>query len=53
MLLPDIERGRRFTRKASNLVRKFASRFWRRDWRRQSRPNGYFDPRSLDLEGPN
>lgn len=51
-LLPNIERGRRFTPKASNLVKKFVSRFWRRDWPGQSRPNVYYDPRSLDLEGP-
>ncbi len=51
-LLLNIERGRHSTTKASDLVRKFASRFWSSDWPGETRPNVYYDPRSLDLEGP-
>ena len=33
-------------------MRKFADRFWKKDWPGTSRPSVYYDPRSLDPEGP-
>ncbi len=51
-LLLNIERGRHSTTKASDLVLRFANRFWGTDWPGQARPNVYYDPRSLDPSGP-
>ncbi len=33
-------------------MRKFADRFWGTDWPGSSRPAVYYDPRSLDPDGP-
>ena len=49
-LLLNIERGRHSTTKPSDLVQKFASRFWASDWPGQQRPGIFYDPRSLELE---
>lgn len=51
-LLLNIQRKRDHTTAAEQLVRKFADRFWRTDWPGSSRPTVYYDPRSLDLNGP-
>ncbi len=51
-LLLNIQRRRGDTTKAEELVRKFADRFWGKDWPGTSRPSVYYDPRSLDPEGP-
>ncbi len=51
-LLLNIQRKRGDTTAAEQLVRKFADRFWGTDWPGSSRPMVYFDPRSLDLDGP-
>ena len=32
--------------------RRFADRFWSTDWPGSSRPNVFYDPRALELEGP-
>jgi phosphatidylserine/phosphatidylglycerophosphate/cardiolipin synthase-like enzyme len=37
---------------ADELVERFAERFWGRDWPGERRPDVYYDPRSLELEGP-
>lgn len=50
-LLLNIQRRKGDTTKAEGLVRKFADRFWGKDWPGTSRPSVYYDPRSLDAEG--
>ena len=51
-LLLNIQRKRGDTTAAEHLVRRFADRFWSTDWPGASRPSVYFDPRSLEIEGP-
>ncbi len=51
-LLLNIQRKRGDTTAVDHLVRKFADRFWGTDWPGSSRPAVYYDPRSLDLDGP-
>ncbi len=51
-LLLNIQRRRGDTTVADQLVRKFADRFWGKDWPGASRPRVYYDPRSLEPEGP-
>jgi phosphatidylserine/phosphatidylglycerophosphate/cardiolipin synthase-like enzyme len=51
-LLLNIQRKRGDTTTADSLVRKFADRFWTADWPGSSRPSVYYDPRSLDMDGP-
>jgi len=51
-LLMNIQRARGDKTAADQLVRRFADRFWRVEWPGRSRPNVYYDPRSLDTEGP-
>jgi phosphatidylserine/phosphatidylglycerophosphate/cardiolipin synthase-like enzyme len=51
-LLLNIQRRRGDTTAAHQLVRKFADRFWGTDWPGVSRPWVYYDPRSLEMDGP-
>lgn len=51
-LLLNIQRRRGDTTAAEQLVRKFADRFWGTDWPGSSRPQVFYDPRSIELEGP-
>ena len=51
-LLLNIQRGRGDTTAPDQLVRRFADRFWTTDWPGEARPRVYYDPRSLDLDGP-
>ena len=51
-LLLNIDRPTRSTTKASDLVLRFAERFWRSDWPGRESPSVYYDPRSLELGGP-
>ena len=51
-LLLNIQRGRGDTTAAEQVVRKFADHFWAKDWPGSSRPRVYYDPRSVELEGP-
>jgi len=51
-LLLNIQRRRGDTAAAPELVRRFADHFWETDWPGSSRPRVYYDPRSLELEGP-
>lgn len=51
-LLLNIQRRRGDTTAAEALVRKFTDRFWGTDWPGKSRPRVYYDPRSLELDGP-
>lgn len=50
--LLNIQRKWGDTTEAEGLVRKFADRFWATDWPGSARPRVYYDPRSLELEGP-
>ena len=51
-LLLNIQRRRGDTTVAEQLVRRFTDRFWGTDWPGASRPRVYYDPRSLEPEGP-
>ena len=51
-LLLNIQRKKGDTRAAKELVRRFADRFWGTDWPGKARPKVYYDPRSLELDGP-
>jgi phosphatidylserine/phosphatidylglycerophosphate/cardiolipin synthase-like enzyme len=51
-LLLNIQRKWGDTTKAEHLVRQFADHFWKTDWPGSSQPNVYYDPRSLELDGP-
>lgn len=51
-LFLNIQRRRGDTSLADELVRRFADRFWKTDWPGESRPHVYYDPRSLDPDGP-
>ena len=51
-LLLNIQRRRGDTSTASDLVRRFADRFWGTDWPGTSRPRVFYDPRSLEPDGP-
>ena len=51
-LLLNIQRRRGDTTVAEEVVRRFADHFWAKDWPGSSRPRVYYDPRSLELDGP-
>lgn len=51
-LLLNIQRRRGDTTAADGLVRKFADRFWGTNWPGTSRPRVFYDPRSLEMDGP-
>lgn len=50
-LLLNIQRKFGDTTAADHLVRRFADRFWTKDWPGTRRPMVYYDPRSLADEG--
>ncbi len=51
-LLLNVQRKRGDTTVADQLVRRFADRFWKYEWPGTARPHVYYDPRSLEPEGP-
>lgn len=51
-LFLNIQRKRGDATRPDALVRRFADRFWQTDWPGTSRPSVFFDPRSLELDGP-
>lgn len=51
IVLLNIQRKRSDPTAPEHLVRKFADRFWRSDWPGISRPQVFYDPRSLELDG--
>ena len=51
-LLLNIQRRRGDTTASNQLVRRFADRFWTTDWPGEARPDVYYDPRSLEIDGP-
>ena len=50
-LLLNIERRHGDTTAADTLVRRFADRFWGKEWPGNSRPRVYYDPRSVADDG--
>lgn len=51
-LLLNIQRKWGDTTVASDLVRRYADRFWGADWPGQARPRVFYDPRALEPDGP-
>lgn len=51
-LLLNIQRKRGDSTIAQDVVRRFADRFWKTDWPGKARPQIFYDPRSLELDGP-
>jgi len=48
----NIQRKRSDTTAADELVRRFADKFWGKDWPGKARPRVFYDPRALELDGP-
>ena len=51
-LLLNIDRRRMDTTAAESLVRRFADEFWHKEWPGAVRPKVYYDPRSVEMNGP-
>ena len=51
-LLLNVQRERFSTTKTESLLRRFAERLWNREWPGTRRPAVYYDPRSLNPDGP-
>ncbi|MFN8108789.1 MAG: hypothetical protein U0Y82_02940 [Thermoleophilia bacterium] len=51
-LLLNIQRRRDDRTAKDELVHRFATRFWRSDWPGRRQPDVFYDPRSVDLDGP-
>ena len=51
-LLLNVERRRGDTTAADSLVRRYADHFWGQAWPGKTRPNVYYDPRSVADDGP-
>ena len=51
-LLLNIQRKPGDTTAPEQLVRRFADRFWGTDWPGATRPRVYYDPRSIEQDGP-
>lgn len=47
-LLLNIHRRQNDTSRPDEVVRRFATRFWKDDWPGDARPNVFYDPRSVD-----
>jgi phosphatidylserine/phosphatidylglycerophosphate/cardiolipin synthase-like enzyme len=52
VLLLNVQRKPGDTTKTSDLVQRFAEKFWTEEWPGKSRPQVFYDPRSLEPEGP-
>jgi phosphatidylserine/phosphatidylglycerophosphate/cardiolipin synthase-like enzyme len=51
-LLLNIQRRRDDQSARDELVRRFAERLWQKDWPGERHPDVFYDPRSLELDGP-
>jgi phosphatidylserine/phosphatidylglycerophosphate/cardiolipin synthase-like enzyme len=51
-LLLNIQRKKGDSTAPEQLVRKFADHFWKVDWPGASRPRIFYDPRSVERDGP-
>lgn len=52
VLLLNIQRRKGDLSLSSEVVRRFADRFWGTDWPGASRPQIFYDPRALEPDGP-
>jgi phosphatidylserine/phosphatidylglycerophosphate/cardiolipin synthase-like enzyme len=52
VILLNIQRKRGDSTAPDQIVRRFADHFWGTDWPGASRPLVYYDPRSIELDGP-
>lgn len=48
--LLNIHRRQNAKSRADEVVRRFATGFWKNDWPGDARPNVFYDPRSVDPE---
>jgi phosphatidylserine/phosphatidylglycerophosphate/cardiolipin synthase-like enzyme len=51
-LLVNIQRRRGDTSSGTNVVRRFTEHFWEHEWPGAIRPTVFYDPRSVDPDGP-
>src|ERR1700674_26961 len=51
LLLLNIQRKATDTSAPEQVVRRFADRFWKKDWPGARRPHVFYDPRSLEIGG--
>ena len=51
-LLLNIDRGRHDTSSPGDVIRRFADRFWHKDWPGSTHPRVFYDPRSVDPDIP-
>lgn len=51
-LLLNIQRRREDHSPSDELVRRFAERLWKKDWPGERHPDVFYDPRSLEHDGP-
>ena len=51
-LLLNIQRKKGDKTSSEGVVRKYTENFWSKDWPGSIRPAVYYDPRSLEIEGP-
>ncbi|MHB1345039.1 MAG: phospholipase D-like domain-containing protein, partial [Thermoleophilia bacterium] len=51
-LLLNIQRAKNDSSAPDELVRRYAERFWGKDWPGTTRPRIFYDPRSVELNGP-
>lgn len=52
ILMLNIQRGYKDVSIPTDVVRRFADRFWKTDWPGKARPQVYYDPRSLEPDRP-
>lgn len=48
----DVQRSHGDTSSSTEILRRFAERFRQREWPGTRRPEVYYDPRSLEMDGP-
>ena len=51
-LLLNIQRRRDVQSPSDELVQRFAERLWKKDWPGERQPDVFYDPQSLELDGP-
>lgn len=51
-LLLNIQRAKGDTSQPSDVARRFADKLWKKDWPGKRRPGVFYNPKSLDPDGP-
>ncbi|MBV6457218.1 MAG: hypothetical protein HONBIEJF_00325 [Fimbriimonadaceae bacterium] len=51
-LLVNIQRKRNDTSSGNQVIRRFTDYFWKHEWPGAIRPTVFYDPRSVELDGP-